>query len=236
MIVVTGAASGIGAALARTLVARGERVAGLDRGEGAFVTHRVDLSDAEAIPSVASELDGVAGLAHVAGLPGTKAPADIFAVNSHAPYRLTKAIAPGADVPVVIVGSVTADRADRDAAEAVLRGEVPDVPGKQAYEISKLAAKLQMLRLLGEGYRANLVAPGPVRTPILADFEQSIGAEHLDRAASLTGGHGEPEAVADVIAFLLSPASRWVRGQVVKADGGLHGLREAAALETSGWR
>ncbi|MGB6229949.1 MAG: SDR family oxidoreductase [Litorimonas sp.] len=235
-VVVTGAASGIGAALCAQLETAGHAVIGLDIQHGKYVTHRIDLTDPASIIAIADKIVGpIHGLAHVAGLPGTRPPADIFAVNSLAPKRLTYALEGrlSDDASIVIVSSVTADRADADQARSILGGDVQEVDGKTAYELSKRAANIQMLRLLTEhqpkGRRVNTVSPGTVDTPILQDFVTSIGAEHMARAAAATGGHGDPADIAAVIAFMLSPASRWINGQVIKVDGGLHGMRAAKA-------
>ncbi len=235
-IVVTGAASGIGAALCEQLKQTGASVTGLDRQAGELVTHSVDLTDWDDIRTVAEQIEGpVDGLAHVAGLPGTRPIEDIFAVNSLAPKRLTDALTPKLSnkASIIIVSSITADRANPDQARAVLEGQVPAVDGKAAYELSKRAANLQMLRILAEhqplGRRVNVVSPGTVDTPILADFKTSIGEEHMARAAAATGGHGDPADIASVIGFLLSDQARWINGQIIKVDGGLHGLRAAKA-------
>ena len=73
------------------------------------------------------------------------------------------------------------------------------------------------------GFRLNAVLPGPVATPILADFEESMGKDTLDGVRELLGRHGEPEDIADAILFLASSDSRWVNGHALIADGGISG-------------
>ncbi len=232
---VTGSASGIGAALTARLRAGGDTVIGLDRA-GAEVN--CDLADAAAIAEAAVIIAGpLDGIAHVAGLPGTADPAAIMAVNCDAPRLLTETLAsrlaPGASI--VAVASVTAARCplndhDKDewlALEPAARPALAD--GRTAYEYSKAllirwvahsAAALQQ-----QGVRVNAVSPGPVETPILAHFEASIGADRIAAAAALTGRHAQPDEIAAVVQFLLGPDAGWINGADIKADGGYHALR-----------
>ena len=246
-IVVTGAASGIGAALCAQLAKVRHDVIGLDISDGPHVAHKVDLSDPASIDAVCAQLpDHLGGLANVAGLPGTHPPARILAVNTLAPMRMIENLharmVEGA--AVVNISSVTADRCDWDMAalapliaqdwnDALTHLSRHDLDGKATYELSKKALNTGSLRLAARlsGLRLNIVSPGTVETPILTDFRASIGADHIARAAAVTGGHGQPGDIAAVIAFLLSSASRWVNATVVKVDGGLHGLRAGQAID-----
>ena len=198
-ILVTGAASGIGAALAARLAVAGDSVIGLDR-TGSDLT--CDLADPAAIAATVEGIAGpLTGIAHVAGLPGTADSAIIMAVNCEAPRLLTAALAPrlvpGASV--VAVASVTAARCPLDDAAKdrwlALPASEWSVPadGKIAYEYSKalLIRWVQQAAadFRAQGVRINAVSPGPVETPILADFAASIGADRIAAAAALTGRH-----------------------------------------------
>jgi NAD(P)-dependent dehydrogenase (short-subunit alcohol dehydrogenase family) len=228
-VLVTGAASGIGAALLARL---GSGAIGLDRTDAEIIC---DLSDPGAIAKAAAGIDGqVNGVAHVAGLPGTAAPDTILAVNTRAPQLMTAALLPKlADgASIVAVSSVTALRCDWSPAklDALLDGEAPPiVDGARAYELSKAAlnrwAVRMAVQLRDRRIRVNTVSPGPVQTPILADFEASIGKDRIDAAATMVGRHADPSDIADVICFLLSESARWINGTDVKADGGYHAVR-----------
>ncbi|QRP48824.1 SDR family oxidoreductase [Amycolatopsis sp. FDAARGOS 1241] len=68
------------------------------------------------------------------------------------------------------------------------------------------------------------VSPGPVRTPTLADFRASMGADSIDRAGALAGRHAEPGEVAAEVRFL-NPAASWVNGVDLPVEGGLTAAR-----------
>lgn len=251
--VVTGAASGIGAALAQRLVAQGHHVIGLDRDVNGFppgVEPIVcDLSDPAAIPDAAAAIgdacagdrDGVLhGLAAVAGVPGTAPPATVLAVNVLGLRRLTEAVAPQISEggSLVLLSSLAGYRGPATPEEAAALLALPDadllahvaragLDGAEAYQLSKqlvhryaleLAARLHPRRI-----RCTSVSPGPVQTPILADFRATMPS--LDEAERLTGRPGSPDEVASVVAFLLSAESSWVNGIDIRLDGGLTALR-----------
>jgi NAD(P)-dependent dehydrogenase (short-subunit alcohol dehydrogenase family) len=228
-ILVTGAGSGIGAALMARL---GSVAIGLDRKNAGIIC---DLRDPASIRMMATRIEGpLKGIAHVAGLPGTADAASIFAVNTIAPSILTEALLPKlADgASIVAVSSVTALRCDwaLSRLDALIDGApFPQIMGVRAYEASKAALNRWAMRMAVElrqrHIRVNTVSPGPVDTPILADFEKSIGKDRIDAAATMVGRHAQPGDIADVIAFLLSDGSRWINGTDVKADGGYHAVR-----------
>ena len=71
-----------------------------------------------------------------------------------------------------------------------------------------------------QGIRANAIAPGVVKTPALA---ANVAPEELAlfERNHVTPGMGEPQHIAQVVAFLLSDAAAYITGQVVNVDGGL---------------
>ena len=81
------------------------------------------------------------------------------------------------------------------------------------YSSSKQAVIAYVKRIAGPawakyGVRVNTVSPGPVETPILADFEQTMGRDVLDLVRSTVGRHGTVDDIVPVIAFLGSPDAR----------------------------
>lgn len=250
-ILVTGAGSGIGLALSALLEQEGATIYAVDR---RFETDRFhhalvcDLSDPTAINELAGQLPELHGVANVAGVPGTRPALDVLTVNFLAPKlmvdNLLPLLAPGS--ALVNVSSVAAAR-NIVSDEAVLKlQEVQDtddirtwlsenpISDSQAYDTSKRALTDWTARLaatvLPHGLRAVSISPGPVTTPILADFTTSMGADAIARSAATVGRHGHPEEIAAVIAFALSPASSWMNGIDIRVDGGLTAARQAPPL------
>jgi NAD(P)-dependent dehydrogenase (short-subunit alcohol dehydrogenase family) len=267
-VVVTGCASGIGAAVAELLVSRGIPVIGLDVravGPDGVDLRACDLSDPDAIDDAVAHLPArIAGLASVAGVPGTHPGERIVAVNLLAPRRLGAAllprIAPGG--AIVNVASVAAQRSDRtdedvaavlDAAESTAPGRAAPSPGPTAdtpssdaraqalvaahgldgtatYDFTKKAllalTRRQAREGVARGVRALSVSPGPTETPILGDFERTMGADRMAAAAAIVGRHGRPQDNAPLIAFLLSQDATWINAVDIPVDGGLLGIRD----------
>ena len=246
-VVVTGAASGIGAATVARLVAAGRDVVGLDRQPARHCpTVLCDLSRPETIDAAVGELPPeLGGLANVAGVPGTFPAELVLRVNVLGLRHLTSALLPRL-VPGSAVVNVASVAAVRDPAPRALVAELlatasfdeglawcldhpRDAPS--AYRFSKqvlvewtLQASVAARR---RGVRVVSVSPGVVDTPILPDFRASMGDAAIDTATAEAGRLAEPDDIAPVIAFLLSPAAAWVNGVDLRIDGGLVGGRLA---------
>jgi NAD(P)-dependent dehydrogenase (short-subunit alcohol dehydrogenase family) len=242
--VVTGAASGIGHAVAEKLLAGGAEVVCLDRNapKSAVTRHiEVDLANPQSIDAAVEQLDGpFDGLLNVAGIPGT-APEDlVLAVNALAVRHLTESffdkLAPGGSV--VIVSSTAGfgwplrlepirDLLATDTFEEGAAWFKANPQQGNAYNFSKEVSTVYALSMglaLGEmGFRLNAVLPGPVETPILVDFEESMGKDTLDGLKDLLGRHADPDDIADVVLFLASDDARWINGQAIAVDGGIMG-------------
>jgi NAD(P)-dependent dehydrogenase (short-subunit alcohol dehydrogenase family) len=242
--VVTGAASGIGHAVAERLLSAGAEVHCLDRNQPtAQVTRHieVDLANPHSIDTAVEQLDGeFDGLMNIAGIPGT-APADlVLAVNSLAVRHLTELfferLKPGASITIVssTAGFGWPQRLDpiRDllATDSFEEGAAWFKANPQqgnAYNFSKEVSTVYTmsmgLALAEMGFRINAVLPGPVETPILVDFEESMGKDTLDGLKNLLGRHADPGDVAEVVLFLAGDVARWVNGQALAVDGGITG-------------
>jgi NAD(P)-dependent dehydrogenase (short-subunit alcohol dehydrogenase family) len=70
------------------------------------------------------------------------------------------------------------------------------------------------------GIRMNAICPGPVETPILQDFLDTLG-ERAAQDMDIMDRPGTPDDIAPVVAFLCSYASRWIRGVALPCDGGM---------------
>jgi NAD(P)-dependent dehydrogenase (short-subunit alcohol dehydrogenase family) len=249
--VVTGTASGIGHALAEKLVALGADVTSLDRNTPTAPVARhieVDLANPRNIDAALEQLDGqFDGLMSIAGIPGT-APADlVFAVNSLAVRHLTEAfferLRPGGTVTIVssTAGFGWPQRLDaiRDllATDTFEEGAAWFKAHPQqgnAYNFSKEVTTVYTLSmglaLAQMGFRINAVLPGPVQTPILVDFEETMGKENLDGIKELLGRHATPDDIADAVMFLASDAAQWINGHTLVVDGGITGAMASGVV------
>lgn len=250
-IVVTGAASGIGRAVVERLVDTGQQVVAVDRRDCPVPGVRTvpcDLEDEASLQAAVHELPlHVAGLANVAGVPGTLDAATVLSVNLLAPRRLTTLLLPRL-VPgaaVVNVSSVAAHRCtltpdELDALRAVQDAAGLDrwlsgraIAGPAAYDTSKRAlndwTRALAATLVPSGRRALTVSPGPIETPILSDFRTSMGVDAIARAEQTVGRHGRADEVAAVVCFALSPEASWLNGIDIPVEGGLGAVRAAAS-------
>ncbi|MCV7226454.1 coniferyl-alcohol dehydrogenase [Mycolicibacterium komossense] len=242
--VVTGAASGIGNAVAERLLAAGAEVTSLDRNTPTAAVTRhieVDLANPRSIDAALEQLDGTFdGLLNVAGIPGT-APADlVLAVNTLAVRHLAEAfferLNPGGSV--VIVSSTAGfgwparldtirDLLATDTFEEGAAWFKANPQQGNAYNFSKEATTVYTmtmgLAVVEMGLRINAVLPGPVETPILVDFEESMGKDNLDGIKELLGRHATPDDIASAVLFLASDEARWINGHALVVDGGISG-------------
>lgn len=242
-IVVTGSASGIGLETARVCTAMGATVLGVDvtkRFDHVEEFYRADLSDSRTIDALVDVLpDGVDGIANIAGLPPT-APADkVLAVNLFGLKRFTLAMIPKLNDGASIVNlaslagfgwpqSIEAIRAAQDVhmddAATFARDHGITNEGGRSYFFSKealIAWTMQNRWTWRErGIRMNSLSPGPVDTPILGDFLETLGAR-AEEDARVMDRPGRPEDLAPIVAFLLSDMTRWIRGTNIPADGGM---------------
>ena len=233
-VLITGAASGIGAALARTCADRGARIALVDREEGvrdvaAAVGASAHVADVSApgsadtvVPAAVAELGGLDGLANVAGVHRTGTVADtpddewaeVLGVNLTAPFAWSRAAIPvmvreggGA---IVNVGSIASTHA---------------IPGSAAYVASKTGL-LGLTRSIAAdfgrlGIRCNAVCPGSVETEFVKRYMER-NRKPLDELleANFVGRMGTPQEVAACCAYLLADESGFVTGASFAIDGG----------------
>lgn len=244
-VALTGAATGIGAEIARKLKERGDTVVAFDIAEPPVADDwfRLDLSDQDAILKTLVEVKGPfdalinnAGLPPREGLEEKILQVNVFGVRTVTEGLLDR-ITPGGAIVT------TASRAGfqwaehLDQSKALLGMSSPSgladfisthgMDATRAYNLSKEAVivwtKSITERLIAKDIRANTVSPAAVETKILDDFRSAFGAR-VDAAAQRVGGVGSPEQIADVILFLASPESSWIRGQDITIDGGISAL------------
>lgn len=238
-VLVTGGASGIGAALVAGFAAQGARVALLDRDDAGAVC--ADLADARGGPPLALRCDVTdpEALADaVARAAGAHGPAQVLVCNAANDMRRpTLEVTPAqwsADIAVNLTHCLTAAQAVLPAMRAAGRGAIVNLTsvaymmglgGMAAYTAAK-AGIVGLTRSLArdfgpDGVRVNAVAPGMVLTERqLRDWLTPEGmAAHLARQC--LPRHLLPEDMVGPVLFLASAASAAVAGQTLIADGGV---------------
>lgn len=238
-ILVTGATSGLGRAIALNCARMGAQVIGVGRDSdrlqatltalqdaapgGAHSMVRADLTQAaeraDLVASLsASELQGVVHSAGISRLSPVRMITEqhlreVQAINVDAPMLLTQALLKrnvvAAGGSMVFIASIAAHIG---------------VPGVAAYSGTK-AALLAMVRCLAmevvkRQIRANCLSPALVETPLLDATATVVGSLEQERG-NYPLGFGKPEDVANAAVFLLSDASRWITGTTLVMDGGL---------------
>jgi NAD(P)-dependent dehydrogenase (short-subunit alcohol dehydrogenase family) len=231
--VVTGAANGIGAAVAEQLRSDGHLVVGLDLEPCPFAPSlEVDVADIAGherlIASIRAEHGRIWGLANIAGLSMPESVADLtvaayrrqLAVMLDGPIWLARAaglhMARNGGGRIVNITSIHAQNSERTAV---------------AYDAAKggLEAATRTLAIeLGElGVLVNSVAPGFVRTRLsMVNGQSELDSDwfregYVESGRIPLGRPAEPAEIAPVVSFLLSPENTYVTGSRIVVDGGL---------------
>lgn len=238
-VVVTGASSGIGHAVAHAFRGNSARVAAIGRNQAAleelYATYGsevlripADVTDSDAMRRVVEDVITRFGridvLVNAAGhiSSGTIENTDLAAwdalinVNLRAPFRLMQLCTPHlieTKGNIVNISSVTGLRS---------------FPGVLAYCVSKAGldqlTRCAALELAGKGVRVNAVNPGVVVTEIhkRGGMDEEAYAEFLEhsRTTHPLGRVGTPSEIADLVLFLASEKATWITGATYSIDGG----------------
>ena len=251
-IAITGASSGIGAQVASKLGEENHEVTAFDLVEPKITVSewiRTDLSDPESITEAVNTADnGFDGLVNNAGIPPKADNAhQVLNINFIGFRQFHELMETKLNTGASIVS--TASRAGYDWRDnlqqiaALSRVQSPaqldaliteqSIDPLRAYCLSKEAViaytKLRTEDLLTRQIRANTVSPSAVETPILDDFIRALG-ERAETSIRRAGRPGSTSEIADVICFLLSDKSHWIKGQDLLIDGGMSAMAETDTL------
>jgi 2-hydroxycyclohexanecarboxyl-CoA dehydrogenase len=240
VIIITGAASGIGRATALRLAAEGARIAILDLdGEGAegaaleiragggeATAKAVDIVDASAVEAavedVAREMGPVDGLVNNAGWDAAARFLDtspelwrkLVDINLMGPLNLTKSVLSRMET----LGKGRIVNIASDAGRVGSSGESVYAACKGGIIAFTKSVAREMART---GITLNVVSPGPSDTPLFANFDATgkLG-KALERAIPM-GRLGQPADYPGIVAFLLSDDAAFITGQTISVSGGL---------------
>jgi NAD(P)-dependent dehydrogenase (short-subunit alcohol dehydrogenase family) len=258
-VVVTGAATGVGAALLELLAEIGApdvTVLDLKAPTGPHARFiETNLGDQAAVTAAIAAIEGqVDVLFNNAGVAATQAPSVVLAVN----YLALRALSEGllGQIPrggaIVNTASIAGgqwpshvheineliDIGDWDKSLEWLDAHLADVGG-DSYSFSKEVVRVWGMRhshaTIAEGIRTNSVCPAPIDTPLLKDFNETMGEKVMNwTITQATGKIMTPREVAMPLAFLGSDAAAYVNGHDLIADGGFNAAMTTGQIDFSG--
>ena len=216
---ITGVSSGIGLAITQKLLNEGWQVSGLSRREikldhANFRHYAVDLADISALNLVLAEIIHIDALVHAAGIMKAAPIGQLSLTDGAELWHLH-----------VTVSQVLANHAAHalsDEGRIVLLGSRTSngAPGRSQYVATK-SALVGMVRswaaeLISRKITVNIVAPGATDTPMLNDPARASSQPKLPPL----GRFIQPEEVADLVNYLLSPSAAAITGQQLVICGG----------------
>lgn len=245
---VTGASSGIGRATAQTLLQQGHTVVAVDINAVDIPveqTIQADLTQEGVVADITKQLNGkFDGICNIAGLPPLEGrEPHILAINYRAAVELTlgmfSQLSPNASIVNLAsrAGAQWRDNIEQVKAlhsqhtnqslEAWVANE--QINAAQSYVLSKEALIAWTLAnsedFSAKGFRINSVSPSAISTGILDDFAKAFG-EKMAKNVERAGRPGTAQEVADVICFMLSDNSHWIRGLDLWVDGGMSAFQQ----------
>jgi 3-oxoacyl-[acyl-carrier protein] reductase len=229
VVVVTGAASGMGRAIAELFTAEGAKVAATDRdpanlpGEGSWP---LDVTDPEQIASVVGEVVATLGPVDIlVNCAGISLAAPIDAANYDEAWRQTLAVNLAGYVHMIraCLPHLTREHAGRIVNIASTEG-LGATPYLSPYTVSKHGV-VGLTRSLAceigpQGVTVNCICPGPIHTGMTAIIPDDAKEKFARRRVPLRR-YGEPEEIAQVVLSVALPASSYLNGAIIPVDGGL---------------
>ncbi len=253
VVVVTGAARGIGLACARLFIDQGAKVviADIDEAEGErvaaefgpdrAVSVRCDVGERLSVHNLMAETLSAFGRIDVlVNNAGIIDPGDILTLEEHAFDRVLRVNLRGAFVASQAVARqmVAQMDAEQDRVSAASRrysiinissvNAVTAMPDQLAYNVSKggldQLTRNMALSLARKGVRVNAVAPGSVNTDVLRAVLGNPDAMKTVLSRTPLGRIADPDEVAHVVSFLASEKASYITGEIIYVDGGRRAL------------
>ena len=244
-VALTGGATGIGAEIAARLKARGDEVTAFDISEPEANIDRwikTDLSDPASIQAALDAAEGpYDALINNAGLPPRDGLEEvILKVNYFGLIQfldgMLDMLPEGASIVNTASRAGAMWRENLDEVKALMALNRDDLASfiaernidpTRAYNLSKEAVIVMTIarteEMIGRGLRMNSASPAAVSTGILQDFAAAFG-ERMARNVARAGRAGTPGEIADIIVFLASRESNWIKGQDICIDGGMSAM------------
>lgn len=218
---VTGSSSGIGKTIAESLLAQGWQVTGFDVAAPAIThTHfqhvQVDLSDGTATEAAAEALPTLQALVHAAGVLRVAPLGSLQPPGGALMWQLH------VDAVTRIANSVLPRMAAAGRGRVVLVGSrvAQGVAGRSQYAATKAAlvglARSWAAEVVAQGVTVNVVSPAATQTAMLADPARQTVPPKLPPMGRLI----QPEEVAALVGYLLSPPAAAITGQEIQICGG----------------